>query len=206
MGLSKYSASKVSRDWSASKYDASSVFSSIGLQSNFLNNIDEMMRHLMTEDANTKKDSNEPRLGTRKTTILIVDDEPSVVATAKKYILRSYNDVIVHDASNGYDALEKLDNFRPDLLILDVKLPGLSGKDVIRAVHGGIGARRMKILGMSGYMDSNQEMLMLGADDVLAKPFSPTQLKDKIDNLIPWLSIRPQLEPDSVSLADSTVN
>lgn len=83
----------------------------------------------------------------------------------------------VETASNGAEALEKTPVFRPDLLILDIGLPDMTGWDVLAAVRANHTTADTKVLILSGYEDANGEAKRLGADAALAKPFRNDELR-----------------------------
>ena len=67
------------------------------------------------------------------TTVLIVDDEPGIVELARLYL--EQDGFRVETAANGLEALRRLDELRPDLVILDLRLPGLDGFGVCREIR-----------------------------------------------------------------------
>lgn len=110
----------------------------------------------------------------QKETVLVIDDEPSV-ADALKVIL-SDSGYRVAVAMSGREALEKLGKRRFDLVITDVRLPDISGLDVLRHLrrsHPGVLAI---IITAHHTPELAAESLSLGAVAVLPKPFSPSDL------------------------------
>ncbi|OGO37808.1 MAG: DNA-binding response regulator [Chloroflexi bacterium RBG_16_57_11] len=109
--------------------------------------------------------------------ILIVEDEPSIAEVVELYLRRAgYRVQIVRD---GNAALEMLDQHLPDLLILDVMLPGVDGFYILRWLRDRsdlpvifITARREEVDRIAG--------LELGADDYVVKPFSPQELVSRV--------------------------
>lgn len=115
--------------------------------------------------------------------VLVVDDDEGVlhfVATAVEHIIKN---VSVAVASDGLEAGEKIAEFRPDVLILDVKLPGIDGFEVLRRLK----KRSMKILAISAFPsdETRRKILAAGADAFLVKPFNITELKKTILSLNP---------------------
>ncbi len=109
--------------------------------------------------------------------ILVVDDDPpSVKMTA--FLLREEGYEVLA-ASNGRDALRLLDREKPDLVLLDVMMPGLDGFETLR----GIRARHhipVIFLSAKGETADRVAGLELGADDYLAKPFEPAELLARV--------------------------
>lgn len=110
----------------------------------------------------------------QKETVLVIDDEPSVADALKLILSDSGYDVVV--AMTGGDAVEKLGNRLFDLVIIDVRLPDMSGLDVLRHLrrsHPGVLAI---IITAHHTPELAAESLSLGAVAVLPKPFSPSDL------------------------------
>ena len=109
--------------------------------------------------------------------VLIVDDDrPSLKMTA--FLLREegYN---VFTADNGHDALRMIDEKTPDLLILDVMMPGMDGWEVTRQLRR---STNLPIIILSAKGETTDRVfgLDLGADDYLAKPFEPSELLARV--------------------------
>ena len=107
------------------------------------------------------------------TRVLVVDDEPQILRALRINLrVRQYE---VLTAASGAEALEVAGHHPPDLVILDLGLPDLSGIDVIHGLRGGTTA---PIVVLSGRADSTDkvEALDAGADDYVTKPFSMDEL------------------------------
>lgn len=116
--------------------------------------------------------------------VLIVDDEPNIVA-ALEFLLEK-NGYEVKVAGNGTDALEQLDAFRPDLVLLDVMVPKLSGYEVCQRMRAEPRWRDIKIVMLSAKgreVEVNKGM-SLGADLYVTKPFSSAELVATIHRLL----------------------
>jgi DNA-binding response OmpR family regulator len=115
----------------------------------------------------------------RKGTVLVIDDEPSV-ADALKVILSDsgYRAVV---ATSGREALEELGKRRLDLAIIDVRLPDMSGLDVLRHLRRSHTNVTVIIITAHYTPELAAESLSLGAAGVLAKPFSPSDLLTMIE-------------------------
>lgn len=114
-------------------------------------------------------------------TILIVDDEADVREVIRKYFEKEGFSVI--EAVNGPQALHLMYEHQPDLVILDVMLPGLDGLTITRSLRDPVGppqkdAKRIPIIILTARTDEQDRLVGfdLGADDYVTKPFSPREL------------------------------
>ncbi|MDJ0497450.1 MAG: response regulator [Acidimicrobiia bacterium] len=80
-------------------------------------------------------------------------------------------------AANGTEALEKASSFQPDLVILDIGLPDMTGWEVLEALRASEETASAKVMILSGYEDANSEAKRLGADAALVKPFRNDELR-----------------------------
>lgn len=83
----------------------------------------------------------------------------------------------VATASSGAEALERLSGSAPDLVILDIGLPDMSGWDVLEQIRSDEANAHCKVLVLSGYDDAQSEGRRLGADAVVVKPFRNDELR-----------------------------
>lgn len=112
-------------------------------------------------------------------TILLVDDEP-VVRALLRVALEPTGSRFV-EAADGCEALEVAWREHPDAVLLDVGLPRLSGIDVCRALKTHPEPPRVMLITGNQYADETHEC---GADDVVAKPFDPAALRERVDALL----------------------
>jgi two-component system alkaline phosphatase synthesis response regulator PhoP len=110
-------------------------------------------------------------------TILFVDDEPRIVALARDYLEHAGFAVI--GAGDGPAALEAIRRRQPDLVVLDLGLPGLDGLDVTRTIRRDSALPIVILTARSDELDTLLG-LELGADDYLTKPFSPRELVARV--------------------------
>jgi DNA-binding response OmpR family regulator len=110
--------------------------------------------------------------------ILVVDDEPHIVDVVRAYLLRDGHEVLT--AADGLRALEIARIAGPDLLVLDVMLPGATGFDVLRSLRGQ--GSRVPVIMLTARDDLVDRVagLELGADDYVVKPFEPRELVARI--------------------------
>ena len=116
--------------------------------------------------------------GTPEARILVVDDEANIaqlLATSLKYA-----GFEVRTADNGVDALETARTFGPDLLLLDVMMPGLDGFDVLRSLRGGGNRTPVLFLTARDAAEDRVAGLTLGGDDYVTKPFSLEEVVARI--------------------------
>jgi DNA-binding response OmpR family regulator len=105
--------------------------------------------------------------------ILVVDDEPTLLATVRFNLEREGYEVIT--ASNGGDALQAADRERPDLVLLDLMLPGMHGFEICRALRKRTSVPIVILTARTEEVD-RVVGLELGADDYITKPFSMVEL------------------------------
>lgn len=125
------------------------------------------------------------KYGVGKVKVLIVDDDKQVVSLIKK-LLELDEIYDVRAAYDGFNAGRKFCEFRPELVVLDINLPGLDGYEVCKQIRNNPDSKKVKIIAISGEMDTEKgtRMLELGANDYLAKPFDNNVLKAKIEILL----------------------
>lgn len=117
-----------------------------------------------------------------KSSVLIVDDEKNVRLMLKNAL--SDQDYNVRTAVNGEDALEKLSGEEADIVLLDMKLPGMQGMEVLRAIHQRYPHTRVIMVTAYGTVETAVEAMKLGAIDFLRKPFSPEQIRELINEVL----------------------
>ncbi len=113
----------------------------------------------------------------RKYRILVVDDERRMVGFIRLNLEQDGFEVI--EAFNGSEALERLRDSLPDLILLDVMMPDIDGFDVLRMIRE-ISQVPVIMLTAKGEEDDKVKGLELGADDYVTKPFSPRELVSRV--------------------------
>lgn len=108
--------------------------------------------------------------------VLVIEDEPNI-SEAIRFILRR-DGWRVSTHAEGVDALERIEEMVPDLLILDVMLPGRSGFEILQALrgHATLGAVPVLLLTAKGQTADRELAIRLGASMYMAKPFSNAEL------------------------------
>jgi two-component system phosphate regulon response regulator PhoB len=116
--------------------------------------------------------------------ILVVDDEPDITALVAYHLARSgYR---VSTAGNGQDALKAAREERPDIVVLDLMLPGVSGYEVLRELRQRRETADVGVILLTARREEADRVkgLTLGADDYLTKPFSPQELTLRVAALL----------------------
>lgn len=117
-------------------------------------------------------------------TILIVDDEAPIRTVLERILEREgYR---TRTAPDGTKALEEARAFPPDLVLLDLTMPGMDGLEVLRRLRGSPETRQTLVLVLTARQSIEDEVegLYTGADDYLPKPFEANELKARIGSLL----------------------
>ena len=114
--------------------------------------------------------------------ILVVDDEPKISKLARDYLERG--GFRVETAVNGTTALAIARRDKPDLIVLDLNLPGMPGKDILAQVRADERLSETRVI-LTTADEQQADMLYEQADIVLLKPVSPGQLKELARRLCP---------------------
>jgi two-component system response regulator ResD len=109
--------------------------------------------------------------------ILVVDDEPNIREVVGLYLRRDGHEVV--SASDGEEALREFGESEPDLVVLDLMLPKMSGLEVCRRMRA---QRRVPLIMLTARGEEEERIggLSLGADDYVVKPFSPRELTARV--------------------------
>ncbi len=115
------------------------------------------------------------------TRVLVVDDEPTVREVVAGYLRRDGH--LVSEAADGPTALRLLESERPDLVVLDMMLPGVNGLDILRRIRA---AGDMPVIMLTARAEESDRVagLELGADDYVIKPFSPRELAARVNGVL----------------------
>lgn len=119
----------------------------------------------------------------RKIRVMIVDDEPDLAITVGELLKPTFEVVV---ATNGLEALDRIDNYEPDFIIMDVMMPVLNGFDTTRAIKKDARFAKVPVLFLTARTDNRavREGMLSGADMYLEKPFSPDDLLERIEELL----------------------
>ncbi|MDQ6841160.1 MAG: response regulator transcription factor [Actinomycetota bacterium] len=137
-------------------------------------------------------------------TVLVVDDEPTITEVVARYLERAGYRTRV--AADGIQALELAASQRPDLVLLDLMLPGIDGLEVMRRLRE-LGRDRMAVILLTAKGEESDRVigLRLGADDYVVKPFSPAELVARVDAVLRRIDTSPGHEAP-IELADMTID
>ena len=116
--------------------------------------------------------------------ILIVEDHPDSLDLLQQQLRgMGYSDLVI--ATNGPDGLQKALDNKPDLILLDIAIPGMTGLDVARRLKGDSATRSILILAVTAKAmpGDREKCLDSGCDAYLAKPFLPRDLQAEIEKL-----------------------
>lgn len=121
--------------------------------------------------------------GKRK--VLLVDDDTELLELMNK-VIEDDGRFEVRIATNGFDAGMMVKEYRPDVIVLDVMLPDINGKEVCHRVRADSTLEEVRILCISGMIEEDkiQELRLAGADDFLSKPFEIEELIDRMCQLM----------------------
>ena len=118
------------------------------------------------------------------TRILVVEDDRDIGDLVSRYLEKA--DYVVELLSSGREALRALTERPPDLLILDLMLPQVDGLDICRAARASAQTAAIPIIMLTARAEESERIvgLELGADDYIAKPFSPSELVARVRALL----------------------
>lgn len=116
--------------------------------------------------------------------VLLIEDEPNIIE-AISFIL-SRDGWTVHTHEDGTSAMDKVITMPPDMIILDVMLPGRSGFDILRDLRSHDASRHIPVMMLTarGQEKDRELALRLGANHFMTKPFSNTEVRDHVRNMI----------------------
>jgi DNA-binding response OmpR family regulator len=111
--------------------------------------------------------------------VLVVDDEPGIL----KFIsigLKSFGYQVI-TSLNGQEALKLVESEKPDIMLLDVLMPGMNGTEVLKTLRG---FSKLPVIVFSAKSAFGDQVCQLGANDFVAKPFTPEILVKKIRSVL----------------------
>jgi len=120
--------------------------------------------------------------------VLVVDDEANIVLSLEFLMQQAGFEVVT--AEDGETALERVAEGAPDLVLLDISLPGISGFDVLERLRADPDHARLPIIMLTahGREVEREKGMALGADDYITKPFSTQALVEKVKTLLSEVS------------------
>ena len=116
-----------------------------------------------------------------KKKILIVDDEQQLAETVKEF-LEGTGEYDVHIETDGIKAMSDIQEFKPDLVLLDVMLPGMNGFEICKSLQENKKFSSIPVIILSARGDEPDKVagLDIGADDYMVKPFSMSELRSRV--------------------------
>jgi DNA-binding NtrC family response regulator len=114
--------------------------------------------------------------------VLVLDDEKNIRLTIKRCL--ETPEITVEDAINGEEALKLLKETAFDLLLLDLKLPGMDGMEILQLVKNQYPAMKVVIITAHGTIQTAVEAMKTGALDFVEKPFTPADLRTVVHNAL----------------------
>jgi two-component system alkaline phosphatase synthesis response regulator PhoP len=128
--------------------------------------------------------------------VLIADDNEANVELLEAYLGDSGLDVEIAVAVDGRDTLEKASSFKPDLILLDVMMPKLSGFEVCQKLKGDPATRGIMILMVTALNEHGdmERAVDAGTDDFLSKPVDKVSLVKRVENMLKLRNVSDELE------------
>jgi len=143
----------------------------------------ELFKRLFGGGASERREK--PRVNAREgTRMLIVDDSPTIVAMLRKFLLQNgYQTIEAGDAEKGIEVARAE---RPDLIFLDIVLPGMNGFAALRQLRRDPATREIPVIMISGNEQATEQFYAqrIGADDFMKKPFSRAEVFARIERLL----------------------
>jgi excisionase family DNA binding protein len=111
--------------------------------------------------------------------VLVVDDEKAVVSVIRRFLERSQTPFQIEVALDGFEAGHQIATFRPNVIFLDLRLPGMDGFEVCRRIKSDPETSASHIIAMTGYYEGDvaQRIVDMGASLLMQKPFTPDDLR-----------------------------
>ena len=123
-----------------------------------------------------------------KKRVLVVDDVEALRKHAIYSLAIIYPDASFIEAANGFEALERLIKFKPDLMLLDIEMPKMNGIDVLKRIRRSkdLEIRNLPVIMFTGTVDMEtvDKIIKLGVSDYLVKPFEINALLEKVDKFL----------------------
>src|SRR4051794_3636347 len=116
--------------------------------------------------------------------VLVVDDEPTISDVVSRYLRRAGYET--RTAASGPEAVQVAEALRPNLVVLDLMLPGFDGLEGMRRIRADEGGSRGAAILLTAKGEESDRIigLRLGADDYVVKPFSPAELVARVDAVL----------------------
>ena len=118
--------------------------------------------------------------------ILVVDDDDAIRRLVVKSLEQLPVKPVVYTATNGFEAVAAVENMKPDLVVLDVMMPGMNGFEVCQKLRSNLQTAFIPIMMLTGNTDeeSRTRGFLVGTDDYMGKPFSVPELHARVSRLL----------------------
>lgn len=118
--------------------------------------------------------------------ILVVDDDSSIRKLISRFLKQEFPDSQIEEAKDGFSAGWIVQEKHPQVILLDLHLPGIDGYEVCELIRKSTNFRQTKIIAATGAgADARERIMRLGADEFLQKPFDLNELKSVVARLMP---------------------
>jgi DNA-binding response OmpR family regulator len=111
--------------------------------------------------------------------VLLVDDDQSILNFARLKLRASNYEVVT--AMTGQGALTMIESQKPDIMVLDLKMPGVGGLEVLKVLRG---SSELPVIVVSATSELAEEAIRLGANTFMPKPFDPDELSRRIETIL----------------------
>jgi two-component system, OmpR family, response regulator MprA len=135
-------------------------------------------------------------------TVLVVDDDQKLLKMLQRTL--AYEGLQVITAVNGQDALTQVDNYHPEIIVLDWMMPKMDGLTVVQRLRAENNQAFILMLTARDALENRVQGLESGADDYLTKPFAPEELVARLHALMRRIEASPAKQP--VTFADITID
>lgn len=111
--------------------------------------------------------------------ILVVDDEKAVISVVRRFLERAKTPFEIRVAMDGFEAGTQMGTFQPNVVFLDIRLPGIDGYEVCRRIKASENGALINVIAMTGYYEEDvaKRIIDMGAAICLQKPFTPDDLR-----------------------------
>ena len=121
-------------------------------------------------------------LMTSQTIVLVIEDDPTLRQIYRQSMER--RDYLIHDARNGEEALEKLKEIRPQVILLDMMMPGMGGPTILQKIRQNPEYAEIRIVVITAYPQFRESALHYEVDQFLTKPVRPVDVVKAIESVI----------------------
>jgi CheY-like chemotaxis protein len=113
--------------------------------------------------------------------ILVVDNQPRARLSMKALLGAWYPTAEVREAADGYEAIQFVEEFQPDVILMDARMPKMSGLEAVRRIK--VKPHPVKIIVLSMYTDIKAEALAAGADAFVSKSDPPEKIRETLEDI-----------------------